>query len=72
MNSSVKILKGVPMPNKARWPLHEMEIGDSFQFKQADYNSISAFRTVYQNNNPGTRFTIRRLDDDLFGLWRTK
>lgn len=55
-----KIEKNVPIPvarGRRKYPLHKMEVGDSFQFPKEDSAKVSAAAWVYGSRH-GMKFTV--------------
>lgn len=55
-----KIEKNVPIPGangRRKYPLHKMEVGDSFQFPEGDSAKVSAAAGVYGRRN-GMKFSV--------------
>lgn len=71
-----QIEKGVPLParrfgRKSRFlfPFEQMEIGDSFAGQKSDWASAQAAMRRFCRMN-GKEFTIRKLEDGGFRIWR--
>lgn len=75
---TIEIEKGIPVPEKQKgrkYPLPEMEVGDSIFIKgytrskhQGIYNVCRCFS---KNHNPSTKFVIRKWWDGI-RIWRIK
>lgn len=82
--SEFKIDKDVPMPRKqnggtgnARFPLHQLEVGDSFCVPFEEGRESHKTRSVVSNavaafqlRNASKKFAVRKVDDG-YRLWRT-
>lgn len=69
MASSNRIEKDVPLPPKwVKYPLDQMEAGDSFLAAEEDRARISAAINRYSKRS-GKRFTCRKVDGGL-RVWR--
>lgn len=72
---TIEIEKGVPIPDKAgrkvKYPLDDMDVGDSFFVPDADHQDISPVIAARRRARKWTRqFTTRREDDGI-RVWRT-
>jgi hypothetical protein len=75
----VEIDKSIPIPRKGcgkkpRWPVEEMEVGDSFAVLKSEYNSatISAY---HYGKRAGKVFAVRKMyeDNEIYArIWRTE
>ena len=63
-DETVKIERGIPIPDSQsgartpRWPLWDMEIGDSFQFDPADRPRVACSANYYRKRY-NKKFSIR-------------
>lgn len=67
-----KIEKGVPLPTgyaQSKYPWHNMEVGDSFEFDQADYSRIRSAGHAWASRY-GRKFKFRRIGDGKCRCWR--
>jgi hypothetical protein len=67
----MKIKKNVPLPNprdlkRINPALENMEIGDCFETDQHSYAMSMRDRLRYR----GIKTAIRKIDDNLWGVWR--
>lgn len=59
-----KIEKNVPIPvarGRRKYPLHKMEVGDSFQFPEGDLAKVSSAVRLYGIRH-GMKFTVSSLE----------
>lgn len=75
-----KIEKGIPIKSKSKYPLVEMEVGDSFlvpfqgENKSAQQSRISSYLWTISNHNKllkGRKYSMRVLDEGI-RVWRIK
>lgn len=64
MIEKYKIEKGVAVPPRnqpiERFPLKDLDQGESFKFDLKEYKSLERAKIAYQKRNAGVRFHIRR------------
>ena len=75
MTESIQIEKGVPLPsgaNGGKYPLQQMEVGDSFQMTGMDERDERRLRAIVGRNKNGRRFTCRKVGAETFRVWRIK
>jgi hypothetical protein len=83
-NSEYKIVPNVPLPRdvssggahrsggrKPKYPLADMQIGDSFVVNDGETFSVRACIQTFRANNRGREFVTRRLGDGKTRVWRT-
>lgn len=74
---SIRIEKGVPIPDAVRrgqkWDhlFAQMEIGDSFAVPAFAHGALGHAKVEYQRRTPGTRFTLRKIDETETRIWRS-
>jgi hypothetical protein len=76
-----KIDKSIEIPNEvssySKYPLAEMEVGDSFLFEMEKYDKkkrsrlASAVSIFSKRSENGAKFSIRRIGEDV-RVWRIK
>lgn len=79
-----KIVPNVPLPQdssrynaprsrgrKPKYPLADMQIGDSFVVNDAETLSVRGCIQDFRSNNRGREFATRRLGDGTTRIWRT-
>lgn len=64
-----EIIKGRPLPDRDKYGMRRMEIGDSFDFPEADRPLIRSAMT-YAKNTYGLQFSIRQVSEGILGCWR--
>lgn len=71
-----QIEKNVELPNKftqgVKYPFDQMEVGDSFAFNYEEEKRVSANAYNFKKNNPGRKFTVRKLSDAQGRCWRVE
>lgn len=69
-----KIDKNIPMPAKrarARmYPLDTMEVGDSFEIPADKVTSCRGSVHKFQSEHDGITFTVRKVNNDVYRVWR--
>lgn len=68
----VEIHRGVPIPDHyERYPFDRLEVGDSFEFSSKKRASVQS--RVSRLNQQGERqYIVRKINDDVAGVWRIK
>lgn len=74
--SEIKIEKGVEMPPppapRQRWPLGQMEVGDSFPVPKTHENNVRSTVSYWNRFKAMGVFTVRRMEDGTLRVWRTE
>jgi hypothetical protein len=72
----IEVEKGIPLPvagpGRAKYPWHDMEVGDSFFVPGANATRLNSASTSYVHNSPdgkGKKFRARILDGGA-RIWR--
>lgn len=73
--SEFSIEKNIPIspqfrPKRAKYPLRQMKIGDSFVFTKKNKKGLESAVSHFAKRNEGYFFIIRALDDNYFRCWR--
>lgn len=64
--------KGVPIKvSSSKYPLEELEVGDSFVIPKEQRRSVATRMTLVKNAT-GREFTSRTVSDTEVRVWRTK
>lgn len=72
MSEEFTIEHGVPIPqNWQRWPLRDMEVGDSFLFPTVDRHKVGALMSILKRDT-GKHFIQRKVNDTQSRVWRVK
>lgn len=72
-NGDFKIEKGIPitkLPGKVKYPIFEMEVGDSFFLRDANHQTISGSIT-HAKMKTGRNFAARMVEGGI-RVWRTR
>lgn len=64
-----EIIKGRPLPERDKYGMRRMEIGDSFDFPEGDRPLIRSAMN-YAKTAHGLHFSIRQVRDGVLGCWR--
>lgn len=68
----VQINKGRPIPeNYTSYPFDQLEVGDSFEFKLVKRASVQS-RVTLLNKRGERQYVVRKVSDDIGGVWRVK
>ena len=73
MDEEIKIEKNIPAPKvwgHTKYPLSDMEVGDSFEVPKGRHSSLSTARRTAQQRYTDRRWTIRRQHDGTYRIWR--
>ena len=62
---------GVPVPERAKYPVRELKVGDSFLFPADKRDSVQPLASKIKVET-GREFTIRKMDNDTCRIWRIK
>jgi hypothetical protein len=66
-----KIDTGVPLPGSVKYPFDKLDVGDSFVVGISKRSSVSSAATNY-GKRTGTKFVVRKIEDDKLRVWRTE
>lgn len=62
---------GIPVPERATYPLNELKVGESFLFPVKKRGSVqtrvSSIKSISDKD-----FTIKKMDEETCRVWRTK
>lgn len=70
------IESGVPIPQRygagrsRKFPLDQLEIGESFAVPEDEANALRSACTHFKNSNPGVEFVTRKQEDGGVRVWR--
>ena len=64
-----QIDKGVPAPLGAKYPVNQLEVGESFVFPLTARQTVSPLASKIKKLT-GKTFTIRKFDDGNARIWR--
>jgi hypothetical protein len=71
----VTIEAGIPLPERAKYPFRDMEVGDSMFFEDENQGAsarVASLRFV-KAHQPDWKFTLRRAEDKPgWRLWRVE
>ena len=67
----VSIDTSVPIPERAIYPLAQLEVGDSFLFPADKRGSVQT-RASKVKRDTGREFVVRKINKDECRIWRTK
>ena len=71
---TLKIEKNIPFPTrgKSKYPIKELEVGDSFLVDASQRPSITAMLCRIYRNDPDKRYTTRTVSAGKIRVWRVK
>ena len=69
----IKVEKDVPIPpGTSKYPWRTMEIGDMIRIPSSRSESGIRVQATRTGQRLGKKFSVRRLSETEFGVWRTK
>lgn len=63
------IERGIPMPNRTRYPFSKMITGDSFVLPKDEYNRLTSAAWHFRKANPGWNYAVRS-EGNSVRIWR--
>lgn len=66
----ISIESGIPIPDSVDYPFDKLDVGDSFLVSADKRSSVASIATKY-GQRTGTKFVIRKVDDNNVRVWRT-
>lgn len=69
-----EVEKDVPLPEPvqgAAVPIDSLEVGESIRFPIEEKNNVSS-RASHLKNQKGKVFTVRKVDENSYRVWRVK
>lgn len=68
-----KITKSIPIPERRKvysFPIENMDVGDSFEVPPAEKAAASGCCNWHARKNEGKKFTIRKMPNGNYRVWR--
>ena len=69
-----KIEKNHPLPphrsKNESYPFRSMKIGDSFEYSFEHIGRMRSAASWFSKRNPPYRFTLRKMNDKTYRIWR--
>lgn len=60
---------GVPIPDRASYPIRKLKVGESFLFPANKRSSVQSLASKVKAET-GNDYTIKKMDGDTCRLWR--
>jgi hypothetical protein len=67
--SDFKVDQGVPMPKVYRYPIDELEVGESFEFPIEKRQSVQTSASNIKKKSDKS-FVVSKVNDEVGRIWR--